>query len=977
MGVEVQIRLLGEPGLLVDGALRRTTERETMLLALLGCRANSVVSSSSLHDAIWPDGASRSALHVLVSRVRKLLPPGAEVRLATTPVGYRLEASGERGSGAIDIAHFEAAVDEGRDLVSSGRRAEGEALLRAALDLWDEPFGVLGHHPALLVETRRLHELHADAEDALSDALLARAQPVDVARLQRLVDEAPYRERRWVHLMTALYRSGRQTDALRCAQAARRILLEEVGVEPGRELAEAVRAILAHDDSLAEPPGPETPWFRLPADVTSFVGREAERGTLRDLIKANRLVTLWGPGGVGKSRTALQVVRELAGSMRNGAVHIGMSAVEDFAAVVDLFALAIGVTRSDHHRLPMLVAHLADAECIVVFDNCEHLGHEVADLATRLLEQCPDVRVVVTSQRPLGILGEVHWRLPLMDTTRDEGPSDAERLFHERSLVEDRSTWRDEDVAALCEGLDGLPLALELAAALTRSLSPREILDRLGDRFELLAADHPTSPRHHRTLAATIEWSHSLLSAPAATLLARVSVFEGGFTLDATGSVCSGDGIDGDAVLGLVDELVSHSFLTVQPTPVGTRYHLLESILLYAHQRLEAGAELADRQARHGAYFTELARTVGRTVYLDDGDAIGVLAAEDANLRAALDHAIAAGDLDAALELANDLHGYWMLQGLTDYGRSRLEQLLSTRRATSLRTARAEMAAAILAGFDGDYGVAEERLDRAEAQFVELDLPKQVAWAAFWRGRALTAAVLAGVMPVERLEEAAAAHEQAIHFFRSIDDQVSVLAASPFAGLCGLLRRHPGGRDLIERAYAVATRLGLRRHIALSGAMLGLCLGQDGDHERAAELLSDAGATLAAAGDRLNESIVKALHAQVELAAGHLDVAARTCLDDLDLQKHHGAREWEPYVLAVAWAVLERRESERGATRGRAGAIADRLDVLLPNWTQSLVLTAVGDATSRPAPALPGRADVVVVSGLIDELSGALEATLG
>jgi hypothetical protein len=286
------------------------------------------------------------------------------------------------------------------------------------------------------------------------------------------------------------------------------------------------------------------------------------------------------------------------------------------------------------------------------------------------------------------------------------------------------------------------------------------------------------------------------------------------------------------------------------------------------------------------------------------------------------------------------------------------------------------MAAAILAGFDGDYPVAERRLDRAEQQFSQLDMPKQVAWSAFWRGRALTAAVLAGVMPVDRLEEAAAAHEAAIRFFRATDDQVSVLAASPFAGLCGLLRRHPGGRELIEQGYAVATRLGLRRHIALSGAMLGLCLGQDGDHRRAAELLDDAGATLAAAGDRLNESIVKALHAQVELAAGNLELAARTCLDDLDLQKHHGAREWEPYVMAVAWAVLERREQQAGTGSGRAGAIAERLDLLLPNWTQSLVLTAIGEATSRPVRHEPGRTDVVVVTELIDELSGALEATL-
>ena len=230
MAADVNIRLLGEPGVAVNGSVHATTERVSMLLALLGSRPNSPVSSSFLTEAIWPEGTSRSTLHVLVARARKLFPEGSEVQLVTTPVGYKLIAP----PGAIDLVRFERSVTAGLAASEDGRSDEAERLLRVALDQWDTPFGLLAQHPALVAETVRLVEMRDTAEEELSAAVLELGrQGGDLDRFQRLVDEEPLRERRWAQLMTALYRSGRQSEALRCAQRARSYLAEEIGVAPG------------------------------------------------------------------------------------------------------------------------------------------------------------------------------------------------------------------------------------------------------------------------------------------------------------------------------------------------------------------------------------------------------------------------------------------------------------------------------------------------------------------------------------------------------------------------------------------------------------------------------------------------------------------------------------------------------------------------------------------------------------------------
>ena len=484
------------------------------------------------------------------------------------------------------------------------------------------------------------------------------------------------------------------------------------------------------------PPAPgavpaRRPAHNLPLQLTSFVGRARERAGVRRSLSMSRLVTLTGPGGVGKTRLALRVAADVLPEFPDGVWLAELAALDDPALVPQAVAAAVGVREAPGRPLP---ATLADAlrprRLLLVLDNAEHLVDACARLADALLRASPGLTILATSREPLGLAAETAWPVPPLAVPDAGHPPPAGmaaryaavRLFRDRAVAARpafRVTARNAPaVAQLCARLDGLPLALELAAARVRVLPVEELAARLEDRFRLLTGGSRAAPPRQRTLRATLDWSHDLLSAPERALFRRLSVFAGGWTLAAAEAVCAGadgEGIAPDEVLGLLIGLVDKSLVTADEQPDGSvRYRLLETLRQYARERLAAGGEGEAVRRRHAAYFLGLAEAAGpdllggrQSAWLDR------LEREHDNLRAALEWLTERGAAEAGLRLADAVGPFWMTRGYLQEPRARLERLLALPGAegTSLR-ARVLVGTAGLAWAQGDYA-AERRLAAA------------------------------------------------------------------------------------------------------------------------------------------------------------------------------------------------------------------------------------------------------------------------
>ncbi|MDX6664360.1 MAG: hypothetical protein QOG68_566, partial [Solirubrobacteraceae bacterium] len=587
-----------------------------------------------------------------------------------------LDSCGEDGGSRIKLAHDVITLDTNglRIDVEEFERAAAEAegapdvvRLRAAIDLYrgellpEDRFdewaiarreALRERHLALLVELARRHEEAGDRGAAIA------------ALRQALLGE-PLHERAHRELMRIYALTGRRQRALAQFQLLRESLRREFEDEPDDDTRRLYRDILTR--RLGPKSAPESvsaadrasagsrPVGNLPLQLTSFVGRERALAEIVGLAGRHRLVTLTGPGGCGKTRLALEAAAALAPDAPDGVWFAELAGLSDAVLVPHAVGATLGVeSRSTRPSEEALAAHVAEQRMMVVLDNCEHVVGACAQLAERLLSACPNLRLLATSREPLHVAGEVNWRVPSLS------PSEAERLFAERAgSVSSRFALSSENAAAVaevCRRVDGVPLAIELAAARVGVLAPAQIAERLRDSLSVLAAGRRTALTRQQTLSATLDWSHQLLDDDERVLFRRLGVFAGSFDLDAVEAVGQGE-------LDALGRLVDKSLVVVEDQEGAARYRLLDTVRHYARERLAEAAEQDLLQARHGAYYLRLAQRLEPTI--DGPPARRRLAREADELRWALRTALRA-EPALALALAAVLWRFWHDRG--DYG---------------------------------------------------------------------------------------------------------------------------------------------------------------------------------------------------------------------------------------------------------------------------------------------------------------------
>ena len=706
--------------------------RQRSVLALLLLDAGRAVVADRLVTEIWgeePPGGARDSLYTYVSNLRGAL---GRDRLVRADGGYRLEPiEGD----AVDAEEVEARLAEARGLAGSDPPS-AVALIDHALSRWrGRPYEGLEDLPSVVPEVARLEELRLRALEDRIEAELRTGGIPEVGGVEMLTTEHPYRERFWELLARVLYRAGRQTDALRTLARLRRMLADELGIDPSPSVAQLEERILLQDPALDEDATTPT---NLPAPISSFTGRADELSQLESLILDHRLVTVTGPGGVGKTRLAVEAATRIAGSFPDGVWLVDFAQVATPRGVGDAVASGLRLVASAaHEQADALLGLLRPRTTLLVLDNCEHVADAAGDLAARLLGGAPDLRILATSRRALDTVGEHRFRLDGLDTGGgDASIGEAQRLFEERAVAVRPGFALDDSalpaVTSICRHLDGMPLAIELAAARADTLSPAEIDGYLVDRFRLLEDPHQERPVHH-SLQASLDWSYGLLSPDHRNGFDRMSVFEGPFRAAAAEAV-----LDADSEIAAVDalrRLAGASLLQVLPGDA-SRYRLLETMRLYARAHLEDAGLWHDVVERHDRHYQEQCRELRGAIFGSGRtEARVAMESELADYEAAFGRLTEAGRVEEALDMGWPLGHVWLFSGKINRGISRLERLIDASVGMEIRS-RADTltASSFLAMYATRYDQAIPWTDEAATIYRELGDEQGLAYALARRG---------------------------------------------------------------------------------------------------------------------------------------------------------------------------------------------------------------------------------------------------
>jgi predicted ATPase/DNA-binding SARP family transcriptional activator len=969
----MQVRVLGPVEVDSDGERIATSANQRLVFAVLSVHANRIVSTDALAEALWGRDQPQDppgALQNLMSRIRSRLSADEVGSLATRPPGYGLFVD----AGSLDRLLFE------QQIASSLEELQPDAAirrLRDALSLWrGDAYAEFADVDILRDDATRLEELRATTHERLLGILVAREPAAAVADLEALVAASPFRERGHALLIEALYRSHRRRDALQAAARYRTLLVEELGLDPSHAIRELEQAIL--DDDLPAAPHPSKARTATPARSSNLptrrqriIGRDHDLRRVCELLGRSQIVTLTGVGGTGKTTLAVEVGRAVADAFADGVWLIDLVGLRDGAQLAHHAAATIAHLHQipDDDPIAAIGDQLADRRALIVLDNCEHLANHAARLVDAVASAAPDVRILATSRRPLRVEGESVHRLQPLDVPTAGSPIDdvltsaSVELFVERVSAADSSFQPDETdrtpLTAICRRLDGLPLALELAAARVPSLGLRDLAERLDDRFGLLTDHHLSPVARHQTLKAAIDWSVDLLEPAERDLLGTLSVFVDSFDLDAAEAVGgTGPGASTD-VAHVLATLVDQSLVVAFRQGTEVRYRLLETIRHYALDLLGDRRPTVERA--HRDHYVAFSKHVGDHFLGATNLWYQRLRADFPNLRTAYRWSLEHGEIATAVDLVASLRWAPYNTGhLYQEHRAWIEEALPRARAGSIDDeilARGLVAAGSVATLEGRSHEGVALLSEALELLAARGAHREAMWCEMW-----LAAVHTDLGHLDEGVEHAASGLALAHDTSPVAVVYLANQHAENAAAAALLQPSPQRPTAAYRSHALAVETAVAHDVeeGLLRAEHGLAiLSAPVDPRGSLTTCLDALQRWRALGEgnRLVMALVST--ARVAVLAREYRVASRLLLEALDEMERVGWRQPFGRLLEAA-AVVAASNGSQAAAATLADAARGRF--LTPRWYVALPSCAGPNPLSASSVGGPAATDETPIS---------------